>query len=144
MLDLTPAKSDLDPIEIASRDEIAALQLGRLKQTLRHAYENVPCYRAKFDAAGVDPDDCRNLSDLRPELILVRPAYMLAIVDEFRTARADPRACSLQVGIFGAEPWTNAMRAEIEESFNMHAVDIYGLSEVIGPGVACECVETKD
>ena len=65
MLDLAPKKSDLDPIEIASRDEIAALQLSRLKQTLRHAYENVPCYRAKLDAAGVRPDDCRDLSDLK-------------------------------------------------------------------------------
>jgi phenylacetate-CoA ligase len=69
---------------------------------------------------------------------------MLAILDEFRRAGVDPRGSSLQVGIFGAEPWTNAMRAEIEESFDMHAVDIYGLSEVIGPGVASECVETKD
>jgi phenylacetate-CoA ligase len=260
MLDLAPAKSDLDPIEIASRDEIAALQLARLKRTLRHAYDNVPFTRAKFDAAGVGPDDCRDLSDLakfpfttksdlrdnypfgmvavspdriarlhassgttgkptvvaytradvdlwtdvmarsiraaggragmkahvaygyglftgglgahygaeklgctvipvsggmterqvqlirdfRPDIILVTPSYMLAILDEFRRAGADPRASSLKVGIFGAEPWTNAMRAEIEQSFDMHALDIYGLSEVIGPGVACECVETKD
>jgi len=260
MLDLAPAKSDLDPIEIASRDEITALQLRRLRQTLRHAYENVPRYRAKLDAAGVGPDDCRDLGDLakfpfttksdlreaypfgmvavsqdriarvhassgttgkptvvayttadldmwahvmarsiraaggrpgmkahvaygyglftgglgahygaeklgctvipvsggaterqaqlirdfRPEIILVTPSHMLAILDEFRKVGADPRACSLQVGIFGAEPWTNAMRAEIERSFDMHAVDIYGLSEAIGPGVASECVEAKD
>jgi phenylacetate-CoA ligase len=260
MLDLAPKKNDLDPIEIASRDEIAALQLRRLKQTLRHAYENVPSYRAKLDAAGVGPDDCRDLSDLEkfpftaksdlrdaypfgmvavphekiarvhassgttgkptvvaysqadlevwthvmarsiraaggrpgmkahnaygyglftgglgfhygaerlgcavipvsggmterqvqlihdfePDIITVTPSYMLAILDEFRRAGLDPRASSLKVGIFGAEPWTNAMRAEIEQSFDMHAIDLYGLSEVIGPGVACECVEAKD
>jgi phenylacetate-CoA ligase len=260
MLDLSPDKSDLEPIEVASRDQIAALQLSRLKQTLRHAYDNVPRYRAKFDAAGVSPDDCRSLADLahfpfttkddlreaypfgmvavphdriarfhassgttgkptvvaytksdlsvwsdvmarsiraaggrqgmkvhvaygyglftgglgahygaerlgcavipvsggmterqvqlihdfRPEIVMVTPSYMLAILDEFRRAGFDPRASSLKVGIFGAEPWTNAMRAEIEQSFDMHAVDIYGLSEVIGPGVSCECVETKD
>ena len=260
MLDLAPKKSDLDPIEIASRDEIAALQLSRLKQTLRHAYDNVPCYRAKLDAAGVGPDDCRDLSDLKkfpfttksdlrdaypfgmvaippdriarvhassgttgkptvvaysqadlelwthvmarsiraaggrpgmkahnaygyglftgglgfhygaerlgcavipvsggmterqvqlihdfePDIIMVTPSYMLAILDEFRRVGLDPRASSLKVGIFGAEPWTNAMRAEIEQSFDMHAIDLYGLSEVIGPGVACECVEAKD
>ena len=259
MLDLAPGRGDLDPIEIASRDEIAALQLDRLKQTLRHAYD-VPHYRAKFDAAGVAPADCRSLDDLarfplttkddlrgaypfgmvavphdkiarvhassgttgkptvvaytradidiwsdvmarsiraaggrsgmkvhvaygyglftgglgahygaerlgcavipvsggmterqvqlihdlRPEVVMVTPSYMLAILDEFRKQGLDPRDCGLKVGIFGAEPWTNAMRAELESSFDMHAVDIYGLSEVIGPGVACECVETKD
>ncbi len=260
MLDLAPKRSDLDRIEIASRDEIAALQLARLKRTLRRAYDSVPHYRAKFDAAGVRPEDCRTLDDLpkfpfttkndlrdnypfgmiatphekiarihassgttgkptvvaytkadidvwtdvmarsiraaggrpgmkvhvaygyglftgglgahygaerlgcavipvsggmterqvqlihdfRPEIVMVTPSYMLAILDEFRRQGVDPRDCSLQVGIFGAEPWTNAMRAEIEQSFDMHAVDIYGLSEVIGPGVASECVETKD
>src|SRR5207344_2782062 len=76
--------------------------------------------------------------------IMVTPSYMLSILDEFRRQGLDPRQSSLQVGIFGAEPWTNAMRAEIEEVFDMHAVDIYGISEVIGPGVANECVETKD
>ena len=260
MLDLAPNRSDLDPIEIASRDEIAALQLARLKQTLRHAYDNVPHCRARWDAAGVHPADCRSLSDLakfpfttkadlrdtypfgmvavphekiarihassgttgkptvvaytkadvdmwsdvmarsiraaggrpgmkvhvaygyglftgglgahygaerlgcavipvsggmterqvqlihdfKPEIVMVTPSYMLAVLDEFRRQGLDPRDCSLRVGIFGAEPWTNAMRAEIEQCFDMHAVDIYGLSEVIGPGVACECVETKD
>ena len=260
MLDLAPNKSDLDPIEIASRDEIAALQLVRLKRTLRHAYDNVPLTRARFDAAGVHPDDCRGLSDLskfpfttkadlrdtypfgmvavpqdriarihassgttgkptvvaytqqdidmwsgvmarsiraaggrpgmkvhiahgyglftgglgvhygaerlgcatipvsggmterqvrliqdlRPDMVVVSPSYMLAILDEFRRVGLDPRACSLKFGMFGAEPWTNAMRAEIEQSFAMHAVDIYGLSEVIGPGVSVECGETKD
>jgi phenylacetate-CoA ligase len=260
MLDLTPRREDLDPIEIASRDEIAALQLARLKRTLRHVYDNVPHYWKKFDAAGVHPDDLHALADLarfpftskedlranypfglfatpreqivrvhassgttgkptvvgytkgdievwaevvarsiraaggrpgmklhnaygyglftgglglhygaeklgvtvvpvsggmterqvqliadfEPDIITVTPSYMLAILDEFRRQRRDPRATSLKVGIFGAEPWTNAMRREIEDAFDMHAVDIYGLSEVIGPGVANECVETKD
>ncbi len=260
MLDFASRTRTLDPIEIASRDEIAALQLARLKQTLRHAYYNVQHYRAKFAAAGVHPEDCRTLEDLakfpfttkadlrdtypfgmvavpqekiarvhassgttgkptvvayskadlevwaevvarsiraaggrpgmkihiaygyglftgglgahygaerlgctvipvsggmterqvqlihdfKPEIVMVTPSYMLAILDEFRRANIDPRDCSLEVGIFGAEPWTNAMRAEIEQSFDMHAVDIYGLSEVMGPGVSCECVETKD
>lgn len=260
MRDLTPPRSSLDPIEVASRDEIAALQLERLKWTLKHAYANVPHYRKAFDAAGVHPDDCRRLEDLakfpftskadlrenypfgmfavprdkiarvhassgttgrptvvgytkrdidtwadvmarsirasggrpgmkvhvsygyglftgglgahygaerlgctvipvsggmterqvqlitdfEPEIIMVTPSYMLAILDEFRASGRDPKLSSLQVGIFGAEPWTNAMRAEIEDTFDMHAVDIYGLSEVIGPGVANECVETKD
>ncbi|MFQ3623380.1 MAG: AMP-binding protein, partial [Acetobacteraceae bacterium] len=249
---LAPNRSELDPIEIASRDEISALQLARLKWSLRHAYDNVPHYRAKFEAAGVHPDDLRSLEDLakfpfttkadlretypfglfavprqkvvrlhassgttgkptvvgytakdidtwaglvarsirasggrpgmivhvaygyglftgglgahygaerlgctvvpmsggmterqvaliedfRPDIIMVTPSYMLALLDEFRRQGRDPRASSLRVGIFGAEPWTNAMRAEIEEAFDMHAVDIYGLSEVIGPGVA--------
>jgi phenylacetate-CoA ligase len=75
---------------------------------------------------------------------MVTPSYMLAILDEFRAKGIDPRKTSLKLGIFGAEPWTNAMRAEIEDAFDMHAVDIYGLSEVMGPGVANECVETKD
>ncbi|QXM25033.1 phenylacetate--CoA ligase [Elioraea tepida] len=255
-----PRPDELDPIETASRDEIAALQLERLRWSVRHAYENVPTYRARFDAAGVHPDDLRTLEDLarfpfttkddlraaypfglfavpreriarihassgttgkptivgytsrdletwaevvarsiraaggrpgmivhvaygyglftgglgahygaerlgctvvpvsggmterqvtliedlRPDIIMVTPSYMLAILDEFRRQGLDPRASSLAIGIFGAEPWTNAMRAEIEEAFDMHAVDIYGLSEIIGPGVANECVETKD
>jgi phenylacetate-CoA ligase len=75
---------------------------------------------------------------------MVTPSYMLALIDEFERQGLDPRASSLRVGIFGAEPWTEAMRAEIEERVDMHAVDIYGLSEVMGPGVAQECVETKD
>jgi phenylacetate-CoA ligase len=258
--DLTPTRKDLNPIEIASRDEIEALQLRRMKWSLRHAYENVPHYKSSFDAAGVHPDDLKDLADLRrfpftskddlranypygmfavpmdkivrlhassgttgkptvvgytkldirtwadvcarsifasggrrgmkihnaygyglftgglgihygaeqlgcvtipvsggmterqvklivdfaPDIITVTPSYALAILDEFRQQGVDPRACSLKIGVFGAEPWTNAMRAEIEEAFDMHAVDIYGLSEVMGPGVASECVETKD
>jgi phenylacetate-CoA ligase len=260
MEDLSPRPGDLDPIEIASRDEISALQLARLKTTVHHAYRNSPHYRAKFDKAGLHPDDLKTLSDLsklpftvkkdlrdaypfgmfaaprekiarihassgttgkptvvgytqndiamwadcvarsiraaggragdichiaygyglftgglgahygaeklgctvipisggmterqvtliedfRPRIIMVTPSYMLSILDEFRRQGVDPRRSSLAIGIFGAEPWTNAMRAEIERDFDMHAVDIYGLSEVIGPGVASECVETKD
>jgi len=260
MIDLTPDPDTLDPIELASRDEITALQTRRLAWSLRHAYDNVPHYRAAFDAAGVHPDDFSRLEDLRkfpftskadlrdnypfgmfavprsklarihassgttgkptvvgytandietwarlgarsiraaggrpgdmvhvaygyglftgglgahyaaeklgcsvipmsggqtekqvqlitdfaPDIIMVTPSYMLAILDEFRRAGLDPRISSLKLGIFGAEPWTNAMRAEIEQAFDMHAVDIYGLSEVMGPGVAQECVETKD
>ncbi|SHH85966.1 phenylacetate--CoA ligase PaaK [Marivita hallyeonensis] len=260
MKDLSPKPSDLDPIELASIDEIRALQLDRLRWSLRHAYDNVPMYKEKFDAVGVHPDDLGDLSDLarfpftlksdlrdnypfglfavprdkivrihassgttgkptvvgytkndidmwadvvarslrasglrsgdmvhvaygyglftgglgahygveklggtvvpmgggqtekqvslitdfRPKGIMVTPSYILNILEAFHKAGLDPRASSLEVGVFGAEPWTNAMRQEIEEAFDMHAVDIYGLSEVIGPGVANECVETKD
>ena len=249
------------PIETASRDEIAALQLERMKWSLRHAYENSAFYRRRFDEHGVHPGDLKTLADLakfpfttkpdlrdtypfgmfavpreklvrihgssgttgkptvvgytreatstsgptswrarsarraagpgdivhvaygyglftgglgahygaerlgctvvpisggmterqvtlmndfRPRIIMVTPSYMLSILDEFRRQGLDPRESSLEVGIFGAEPWTNAMRQEIEQDFDMHAVDIYGLSEIIGPGVANECVETKD
>ncbi|MEL6450553.1 MAG: phenylacetate--CoA ligase PaaK [Pseudomonadota bacterium] len=260
MKDLTPAPNTLDPIEIASRDEIEALQLDRLKWSLTHAYTNVPHYTQAFDAAGVHPDDLTSLADLakfpftvkqdlranypfgmfavprdqvkrihassgttgqptvvgytetdlahwgqvvarslraagmqagdilhnaygyglftgglgihlgadalglttvpisggmtprqvrliedfQPKGITVTPSYALSILDEYTAQGLDPRASSLAVGIFGAEPWTNAMRAEIEDAFDMHAVDIYGLSEVMGPGVSMECVETKD
>jgi phenylacetate-CoA ligase len=84
------------------------------------------------------------INDFKPDIITVTPSYMLAILDEFKKQRLEPRKSSLKFGIFGAEPWTNAMRAEIEQAFDMDATDIYGLSEVIGPGVAQECVETKD
>jgi phenylacetate-CoA ligase len=84
------------------------------------------------------------INDFRPRIIMVTPSYMLSILDEFRRQGLDPRESSLEIGIFGAEPWTNAMRAEIEQGFAMDAVDIYGLSEIMGPGVANECVETKD
>ena len=258
--DLAPRPGDLEPIETASVDELRSLQTERLRWSVRHAYENVPHYRASFDAAGVHPDDVRELSDLarlpftskadlrdnypfgmfavpreqvvrvhassgttgkptvvgytqddidtwaavmarsiraaggrrgdvlhnaygyglftgglgahygaerlgctvvpvsggmterqvqliqdfEPSLIMVTPSYMLAIVEEMERQGIDPRTTSLRVGIFGAEPWTNDMRREMEERLDMHAVDIYGLSEVIGPGVANECVETKD
>lgn len=250
----------LDPIETASTDELRALQTERLRWTLRHAYDNVPQYRAAFDATGVHPEDLRTLADLRhfpfttkqdlrdtypfgmfavpmeevvrvhassgttgrptvvgytredidmwasvmarsiraaggartdkvhvsygyglftgglgahygaerlgctvipmsggqterqvqlihdfqPDIIMVTPSYMLAIADEFERQGLDLRASSLRVGIFGAEPWSEAMRQEIEGRGGLHAVDIYGLSEVIGPGVAQECIETKD
>src|SRR3954452_25443591 len=258
--DLTPDPSTLEPIETASRDELEALQLERLQWTLRHAYEHVPHYRAAFDAAGVHPDDCRELADLakfpttskadlrenyqfgmfavpreqvrrvhassgttgrptvvgyterdldtwapgmarsiraaggragdvlhnaygyglftgglgahygaeglgctvvpvsggmtprqvqlitdfEPRIVMVTPSYMLTVIDEFEARGLDPRASSLQIGIFGAEPWTEQMRQEMEERLDIDAVDIYGLSEVMGPGVAQECVETKD
>jgi phenylacetate-CoA ligase len=257
---IVPNPGELEPIEIASRDEIAALQLARLQWSLLHAYENVAAYRRKFDAAGIHPHDLKTLADLRnfpfttkddlranypfgmfavpreqvrrihassgttgkasvvgytrrdldtwsdlmarsiraggarpgmrvhiaygyglftgglgahygaerlgltvvpvasgmterqvrlildfePELIMATPSYVLAILDEFRHQGVDPQRCSLRLGIFGAEPWTQAMRAEIEEAFDIHAIDMYGLSEVIGPGVASECIETKD
>jgi len=260
MENLAPKKSELEAIETASRDEIAALQLHRMKRSLRHCYDNSPFYKARFDQHGVHPDDLKTMSDLakfpfttkadlrdtypfgmfatprselvrlhgssgttgkpivvgytkrdiemwadlvarsiraaggrpgdvvhvaygyglftgglgahygaerlgctvvpisggmterqvtllqdfKPRVIMVTPSYMLSILDEFRRQGIDPRQSSLAVGIFGAEPWTNAMRREIEDAFDMHAVDIYGLSEVMGPGVACECVETKD
>jgi phenylacetate-CoA ligase len=250
----------LDPAERMGVDELRALQLDRLRTTLRHVYENVPHYRAAFDAAGVHPDDCRDLADLArfpttskadlrdnypfglfavpreqvrrvhassgttgkpvvvgyteqdldtwatvmarsiraaggragdilhnaygyglftgglgahyggeklgctvvpvsggmtprqvqlitdfgPRIIMVTPSYMLALIDEFEKQGLDPRKSSLQIGIFGAEPWTEQMRAEMEERLDLDAVDIYGLSEVMGPGVAQECVETKD
>ena len=260
MKDLTPAKADLDPIEIASRDEISALQLQRMQQTLRHAYDNVAMYRDRFDAQGIHSGDLQSLEDLakfpftykddlranypfglaavprdqlvrihassgttgkptvvvytqndidvwaevvarslrasglrkgdvvhnaygyglftgglgahygierlgatvvpmgggqterqislitdfEPKGILVTPSYMLNILEAFQAAGRDPKGTSLEVGVFGAEPWTDALRKEVEEAFDMHAVDIYGLSEIIGPGVANECVETKD
>jgi phenylacetate-CoA ligase len=95
-------------------------------------------------SGGMTERQVQLICDFKPEIIMVTPSYMLAILDEFRAKKVDPRESSLQIGIFGAEPWTNSMRAEIEEAFDMDAVDIYGLSEVMGPGVANECVETKD
>ena len=95
-------------------------------------------------SGGMTERQVQLIADFEPDIIMVTPSYMLAILDEFRAKGIDPRATSLKIGIFGAEPWTNAMRAEIEQAFDMDAVDIYGLSEVIGPGVANECVETKD
>jgi len=250
----------LEPIEKASIDEMSSLQLKRLQQTLQHAYANSPVYRAKFDAAGVHPDDCKSLADIakfpfttksdlrdsypfgmfavprencarihassgttgkptvvgytlkdidvwstvvarsiraggakpgdmvhvsygyglftggmgahygaeklgltvvpfgggqterqvqliqdfKSNIIMVTPSYMLAIADEFERQGIDPKSSSLRIGIFGAEPWTNDMRAAIEKRMAIDAVDIYGLSEVMGPGVASECIETKD
>src|SRR6266487_209667 len=164
MRDLSPRPEDLEPVERASIDELRALQLERLRWSLRHAYDNVAHYRKAFAEAGVHPDDCRELADLarfpftggmterqvmlirdlQPDIIMVTPSYLLAIVDEMRRQDIDPRSTSLQIGILGAEPWTEDMRREIEQQLDVHAVDIYGLSEVMGPGVANECVETKD
>jgi phenylacetate-CoA ligase len=84
------------------------------------------------------------IMDFKPDVIMVTPSYMLNICEEFVRQGLDPRACSLRIGIFGAEPWTDAMRSDIEHRVNLDAVDLYGLSEVIGPGVACECIEAKD
>ena len=260
MRDLTPKKHELEPIEIASNDEIKALQLVRLKWSIDHAYKNVAFYKKKYDEIGIHPSDLKYLEDIKlfpfttkedlrknypfnmfahklkdiarihassgttgkptvvaytkndlemwehlierclrasgmkkgdmlhnaygyglftgglglhggaekmgltvipvsggmtarqvqlindfkPKGITVTPSYILSILDEFRAQGLDPKKSSLEVGIFGAEPWTNSMRSEIESQFDMHAVDIYGLSEVLGPGVANECVESKD
>ena len=95
-------------------------------------------------SGGMTTRQVQLIADFKPDIITVTPSYMLAILDEFRRQGLDPRKSSLKIGIFGAEPWTNAMRAEIEQSFDMDATDIYGLSEIIGPGVAQECIETKD
>src|ERR1043165_5998422 len=255
-----PARRELEPIELAGRDRLTALQVTRLKWTLHHVYRNVPHYRKKFDDAGVHPADVRRpedlarfpfttkedlrraypygmfavprervvrihassgttgkptvvgytardiatwaglvarsiraaggrpgdivhvaygyglftgglgahygaerlgctvipmsggqtekqvqlIRDLRPDIIMVTPSYMLAIAEEFDRQGVDPASCSLRIGIFGAEPWTTEMRQAIENRMGIDAVDIYGLSEVMGPGVASECVETKD
>ncbi|MBI3093355.1 MAG: phenylacetate--CoA ligase [Rhodocyclales bacterium] len=252
--------SGLEPIEKASRDELQTLQLQRMQWSLQHAYDNVPHYRKKYDAAGVHPGDLKQLSDLakfpfttkldlrdtypygmfatpmrdvvrvhassgttgkptvvgytaqdiamwaqlmarslraagcsaddiilnsygyglftgglgahyggeclgatvipmsggqtekqvqliqdfKPTVIMATPSYVLTIADEMIKQGLNPRGTSLRVGVFGAEPWTNEMRREIEERLNIQAIDIYGLSEVMGPGVACECAETKD
>jgi phenylacetate-CoA ligase len=95
-------------------------------------------------SGGMTERQVQLINDFQPDAIMVTPSYMLAILDGFAKAGLDPRESSLKFGIFGAEPWTNAMRAEIERAFDLDATDIYGLSEVIGPGVAQECVETKD
>jgi phenylacetate-CoA ligase len=250
----------LEPIETASRAELATLQLARLRWTLQHAYDNVVHYRKAFDSAGVGPGDCRSLDDLakfpfttkahlrdnypfgmfavareqvvrihassgttgkptvvgytkndidtwatvmarsifaaggrpgdlvhvaygyglftgglgahygaeklgctvipmsggqtekqvqliqdfKPRVIMVTPSYMLAIAEEMEKQGIDPRGTSLQIGIFGAEPWTPTMRETIEARLDIDAIDIFGLSEVMGPGVAQECIETKD
>ncbi|MEH0420710.1 phenylacetate--CoA ligase PaaK [Streptomyces sp. B21-083] len=95
-------------------------------------------------SGGMTARQVQLIQDLKPDIIMVTPSYLLTILDEFEKQGVDPRGTSLRVGIFGAEPWTERMREEIEERFAIDAVDIYGLSEVIGPGVAQECVETKD
>jgi phenylacetate-CoA ligase len=193
----TSAPGELEPIERASRDELQALQLQRLKWSLQHAYDNVPHYQAAFEASGVTPEDLKTLEDLakfpfttKSDLRAQYPYGMFAVprdriarihassgttgkptvvgytmqdVDTWsdlvaRSIRAaggrpgDTVHVAYGYGLFtgglgahyGAEPWTEAMRAEIETSAGIDAVDIYGLSEVMGPGVASECIETKD
>ena len=95
-------------------------------------------------SGGMTPRQVQLIHDFEPRVIMVTPSYMLTVIDEFEKQGMDPRASSLEIGIFGAEPWTEQMRREMEERAGIHAVDIYGLSEVMGPGVAQECVETKD
>src|SRR3954453_20555004 len=95
-------------------------------------------------SGGMTPRQVQLIRDFEPRIIMVTPSYMLTVIDEFEKQGVDPRASSLRIGIFGAEPWTEQMRLEMEERAGIHAVDIYGLSEVMGPGVAQECVETKD
>jgi phenylacetate-CoA ligase len=95
-------------------------------------------------SGGMTPRQVQLITDFGPRIIMVTPSYMLALIDEFERQGLDPRKSSLQIGIFGAEPWTEQMRAEMEERLDIDAVDIYGLSEVMGPGVAQECAETKD
>ena len=95
-------------------------------------------------SGGMTARQVQLINDFMPKGITVTPSYILSILDEFKAQGLDPKKSSLEVGIFGAEPWTNSMRREIESQFDMHAVDIYGLSEVLGPGVANECVESKD
>src|SRR5262249_30950242 len=95
-------------------------------------------------SGGMTARQVQIIQDFKPEIIMVTPSYMLTLLDEFERQGVDPRTTSLKVGVFGAEPWTEEMRREIEERLDIHAVDIYGLSELMGPGVAQECVETKD
>ncbi|MGY1637157.1 phenylacetate--CoA ligase PaaK [Geodermatophilus sp. SYSU D00742] len=95
-------------------------------------------------SGGMTPRQVQLITDFAPRVIMVTPSYMLTVIDEFEKQGLDPRNSSLEIGIFGAEPWTEQMRREMEERAGIHAVDIYGLSEVMGPGVAQECVETKD
>ena len=95
-------------------------------------------------SGGMTARQVQLIGDFRPDVILCTPTYMLTIIDAMRDAGLDPRESSVRIGVFGAEPWTEAMRQELEASAGIHALDIYGLSEVIGPGVGCECIETKD
>jgi len=95
-------------------------------------------------SGGMTERQVRLIVDFKPDVIFVTPSYLLAILDEFRAQGVDPRQSSLKIAMCGAEPWTNAMRAEIENAFDLHAIDNYGLSEIIGPGVSCECIESKD
>ncbi|MGC1825922.1 MAG: AMP-binding protein, partial [Pseudolabrys sp.] len=95
-------------------------------------------------SGGMTERQVRLIADFKPDVIFVTPSYLLAILDECHAQGVDPRQSSLKVAMCGAEPWTNAMREEIEDAFDLHAIDNYGLSEIIGPGVSCECIESKD
>jgi phenylacetate-CoA ligase len=95
-------------------------------------------------SGGMTERQVRLIADFKPDVIFVTPSYMLAVLDEFHAQGVDPRQSSLKIAMCGAEPWTNAMRTEIEDAFDLHAIDNYGLSEIIGPGVSCECIESKD
>ncbi len=116
---------------------------GRVRHGAHGGAERLGCTVVPA-SGGMTARQVRLIQDFRPEVIMVTPSYMLTLLDEFERQGVDPRSTSLRVGIFGAEPWTEEMRREIEERCAIDAVDIYGLSEVIGPGVAQECVETKD
>src|SRR5258705_261643 len=132
-----PSRVELEPIETASRDELTALQLKRLKQTLAHAYDRVPHYRRKFDATvipmsgGMTERQVQLIADFKPDIIMVTPSYMLAIAEEMERQGFDPRLSSLKIGIFGSEPWTPAMRTAIETKVDMDAIDIFGPSGII-------------
>src|SRR6266581_715182 len=117
--------------------------VGYTKNDIDH-WANLVARSIYASGGGQTERQVQLLLDFKPDIIMVTPSYMLAIADEFERQGLDPADCSLRIGIHGAEPWTNEMRAEIERRFGIDAVDIYGLSEVIGPGVANECVETKD
>jgi phenylacetate-CoA ligase len=95
-------------------------------------------------SGGMTERQAQLIADFKPDIVMSTPSYMLAILDEMRRVGGNPRKSSLKIGMFGAEPWTNAMRQELESELDIDALDLYGLSEVIGPGVASECVETKD
>ena len=110
---------------------------------IHHGAERLGCVVVPV-SGGMTERQVTLINDFKPRIITVTPSYMLSILDQFNEAGIDPKDTSLAVGIFGAEPWTNSMRQEIELAFDMHAIDIYGLSEVIGPGVSMECVESKD
>src|SRR5438128_2195436 len=153
-----PEPALLDPAERMGLDELRALQLERLQWTLRYAYGNglfTGGLGAHYGAeklgctvipisGGMTPRQVQLITDFEPRIIMVTPSYMLTVIDEFEKQGLDPRGSSLRIGIFGAEPWTEQMRREMEDRLDIQAVDIYGLSEVMGPGVAQECVETKD
>src|SRR5438477_68320 len=128
MQDRTPRPAQLDPIERASVDELPALQLDPPQWTVRPAFGYVGSHPPV--SGGMTERQVTLIRDFEPDVIMVTPSYMLAIVDEMQRQGVDPRSSSLAVGIFGAEPWTNDMRVELEQRLDMHAVDIYGLSEV--------------